>query len=124
MKTIMIVDDRPDDLQAMNMILKREGYDIVTANDGEEALEQIESTAIDLILIDIMMPNLSGLDLLRILRERLNRKIPVVLVSIKPEKEVDISSVNGFVQKPFTPKTLVDTVNRTMQAFSQTLESR
>ena len=114
MKTIMIVDDRPDDLQTMDMILKNEGYEVVTANDGEEALGQLEKTNIDLILIDIMMPNLSGLDLLRILRKRIHQNIPVVLVSIKPEKEVDLSSVNGFVQKPFSPQSLIEAVNKTI----------
>jgi len=118
MKTIMIVDDRPDDLQSMYMILTREGYEIVTANGGEEALEKISTASIDLIIIDIMMPNLSGLDLLRLLRERLNHNIPVVLVSIKPEKEVDMSVVNGFVQKPFSPQILVDTISKTLKDFN------
>jgi CheY-like chemotaxis protein len=115
MKKIMVVDDRPDDLQSMNQILSKAGYDIITANDGSEALKKLETTHVDLMLIDIMMPNLSGLDLLRLLRERLNHNISVVFVSIKPEKEVDVTSVDGFVQKPFTPQTLISTINKTIQ---------
>ncbi len=122
MQTIIIVDDRPDDLQTMNMILSREGYEVITANDGQEALDKLESTPIHLILIDIMMPHLSGLDLLRILRQRLRLNIPIVLVSIKPEKEVDISSVNGFVQKPFSPQTLINTISNTLATHTNTSE--
>lgn len=113
-KTILIVDDKEDDLESMNQILMREGYNIVTSDNGTETLEKLGNHNIDLILMDIMMPNLSGYDLLRILREKLDRNIPVVFVSIQPEKEVDMTNVDGFVQKPFVPSTLVDEVNRTI----------
>ena len=121
MKTILIVDDEKDDLESMNQILKKEGYNVMTSNNSAEALGKLEKHDVDLILMDIMMPALSGYDLLRILRAKLSHNIPVVFVSIKPEKEVDTTNVDGFVQKPFDPSTLVNEIDRAITKSSKLL---
>jgi len=118
MKTVLVVDDKADDLESMNQILTKEGYKVVTSSNGTEALEKLGKNDVDLILMDILMPTLSGYDLLRILREKLSHSIPVVFVSIKPEKEVDMSNVDGFVQKPFDPSSLVSEINKVIQSIN------
>lgn len=115
MKTVLIVDDREDDLESMNQILTKEGYNVVTSSNGTEALETLGKNDVDIILMDILMPTLSGYDILRILREKLSHDIPIVFVSVKPEKEVDMSNVDGFVQKPFDPRSLISEINRVTQ---------
>jgi len=117
MKTVLIVDDKADDLESMNQILTKEGYKVVTSSNGTEALEKLGKNDVDLILMDILMPTLSGYDLLRILREKVSHSIPVVFVSITPEKEVDMSNVDGFVQKPFNPSSLVSEINKVVQGI-------
>ena len=121
MKTILVVDDEKDDLESMYQILENAGYAVLTANDGTQALETLGKHNVDVILLDIMMPTLSGYDLLRILHEKIYHKIPVVFVSIQPEKEVDTTQVDGFVQKPFAPSTLVQTINEVIANFKQTM---
>lgn len=110
-KTILIVDDHEDDLKSMSQILEKEGYDVLLCNGGTRALETLGQNNVDIILMDIMMPILSGYDLLKILRERLAQDIPIVFVSVKSPKEVDLTRVDGFVQKPFSPSALVNQVN-------------
>jgi len=118
MKTILIIDDQKDDLTSMSQIITREGYIVITANDGTEALEKLGKNQVDLIIMDIMMPTISGYDLLRILNEKIHNKIPVIFVSIKPEKEVDITNVDGFVQKPFAPIHLIDQVGKAIEKYN------
>ena len=102
-KEILIVDDDPDDLESMQEVLEGAGYVIKTAQDGAQALGMITGNGFNLILIDIRMPTLSGYDLLRIMREKLNHHVKMVYVSIVPAKEVVMDEVDGFVQKPLPP---------------------
>ncbi len=99
-KKILVVDDDLEDLEMMKSILEKEKYSVVTTDNGVDALNLVVKDRIDLILIDIKMPTLSGYDLLRLLREKITHKVKMVYVSIIPKKEVDLSDVNGFVQKP------------------------
>ena len=121
MKTILIIDDQKDDMETMNQILKKAGYDVLTSSGFSEACTKLDNKKVDLILLDIMMPNLSGYDILKILREKQNRNIPVVFVSIKHEKEVDMTNADGFVQKPFDPDSLTNEVNKTIKKSSKSL---
>ena len=113
-KRILVVDDEPEDLETMKTILERENYKITTADDGVKALALLTGNGFDLILIDIKMPSLSGYDLLRLLREKLNHKVKMVYVSIVPEKEVDLADTDGFIQKPFSPQSFLKTVKKVL----------
>jgi DNA-binding response OmpR family regulator len=110
MAKIMIVDDEISDLQTMQTILEKAKYDVETVSDGASALDLIRGDGIDLILVDIKMPTLSGYDLLRLLRERVNHDVKVVYVSIVPKTEVVMKDVDGFVQKPFSASGLLKEV--------------
>ena len=94
MAKIMIVDDDKEDLNTMKTVLEKEGHEITTVEDGSKALDALKDDGFDLILIDIKMPTLSGYDLLRLMRERLNHKVKMIYVSIVPEQEV-FSEVEG-----------------------------
>jgi CheY-like chemotaxis protein len=113
-KKVLIIDDSKDDLAAMSAILEKENFSVVTANNGAEALDLLKGDGIQLILIDVQMPTLSGYDLLRLLRERLNHKVKMIYVSIIPENEVDMDDIDGFVQKPFDPEGLMSKVNEVL----------
>lgn len=114
-KKILIVDDDLEDLETMRIVLEKEKYDIVTADNGVDALDFLKKGKPDLVLIDIKMPNLSGYDLLRLLREKLNHKVKMIYVSIVPKGEVDMDDIDGFIQKPFMPKNLVNEIKKVLK---------
>jgi len=109
-KRILVVDDEVEDIKSMQVILEKEGYDVATATNGAEALDVLRRSDLELILLDIKMPTLSGYDLLRLLRERVNHNVKIVYVSIVPEKEVDMTGIDGFIQKPFSPEILINKI--------------
>ena len=104
-----------NDLETMRLVLEKEKYIVLTADNGADALDLIEKDKLSLILIDIKMPTLSGYDLLRILRERLDSKVKMIYVSIVPKKDVDLTHIDGFIQKPFMPARLIDEVKKVLK---------
>jgi CheY-like chemotaxis protein len=113
-KKILVVDDSFEDLEQMKAVLEKAGYSVKAATNGAEALDVLRADGFELILIDIKMPTLSGYDLLRLLRERLNHNSKMVYVSIVPKKEVAMDDVDGFVQKPFNEKSLLAEIKRVL----------
>ena len=107
MTRILVVDDEIEDLNTMQTILEKEDYAVVTASNGTDALDLLMGKGFDLILIDINMPSLSGYELLRLLREKINHDAKMVYVSIVPEKEINLADADGFIQKPFSPESLL-----------------
>lgn len=114
-KKILIIDDDLNDLETMKMVLEKEKYQVDTADNGADAIDIVMKDKPDVILIDIKMPTLSGYDLLRLLRERLNHKVKMIYVSIVPRKEVDLEDIDGFVQKPFMPANLIKEVKKVLK---------
>lgn len=114
-KKILVVDDDFEDLTSIKNILEKAGYNVVGATNGAQGLDALREDGFSLVLLDIKMPTLSGYDLLRILRERLNHKVPMVYVTIVPKKDVDMTDIDGFVQKPFNSTSLLKEVKRVMK---------
>lgn len=95
-KRILIVEDDRFLRRACQTRLEQQGYTIVTAQDGEEALRAVRAEAPDLILLDLLMPKLNGLDVLRILRaEEGTRSIPVLVLSNSSRQE-DMETIRGL----------------------------
>lgn len=114
-KRILVVDDDFEDLTAIKDVLNKTGYEIVTATNGAQALDSLKNNKFDLVCIDIQMPTLSGYDLLKLMRERLNHKTPMIYITIVPRKEVDLDDIDGFVQKPFSPDSLIKEVKKVLK---------
>src|SRR5205809_79424 len=102
---ILVVEDEDTMVAGLDYALKREGYDVSIARDGESALASLRSSAPDLMLLDVMLPRRSGFDVLAALR-REGRGVPVILLTAKGE---EIDKVKGFdlgaddyVTKPFS----------------------
>ena len=111
----MVVDDDFEDLTSIKNILEKAGYNVVGATNGAQGLDALREDGFSMVLLDIKMPTLSGYDLLRILRERLNHKVPMVYVTIVPRKDVDMTDIDGFIQKPFNPTSVLKEVKRVMK---------
>ena len=106
---ILIVDDDNEIRNLLEIYLSNEGFDIVKANDGQEALDIVEKEDIRLIVLDVMMPKLDGIEVCKRIRHKLN--IPILMLSAKSE---DMDKINGimtgaddYMTKPFNPLELV-----------------
>ncbi len=110
-KSVLAVEDDKDILELLTYTLEKEGFDVVGATTGERALEAARSNTPDIILLDLMLPGIDGLDVCRELRsDPKTRRIPVIIVSAKGE-EADIVAglelgADDYVTKPFSPRIL------------------
>lgn len=119
MGKILIVDDEKEIRDLVEIYLKSEGYDTVKCNDGEEALEAIEKEDIDLVILDVMMPKLNGIDTCLKIRE--DREMPIIMLSAKSEDIDKILGLNmgadDYLTKPFNPLELVARVKSQLRRF-------
>ncbi|WP_315066075.1 response regulator transcription factor [uncultured Clostridium sp.] len=108
-QSILVVDDEKDIREVIEIYLVNEGFEVITACDGLEALEKLENTNLDLIILDIMMPKLDGIRTCLKIREE--KKMPIIMLSAKGEDSDKILGLNigadDYVVKPFNPLELV-----------------
>jgi len=119
MYNILVCDDDKDIVRAVKIYLTGEGYNVYTAENGEEAIRVAESEDIHLIILDIMMPKKDGISALVDLRE--NKNIPVILLSAKSEDTDKILGLNmgadDYVTKPFNPLELIARVRSQLRRY-------
>ena len=120
-RKVLIVDDEPNIVTALEFLLKRSGYDVRQAGNGAEALEQIDSYRPDVVLMDVMMPVLSGYEVVQRMRERPElAQIKIVMLSAKgSEAEVSKGLSLGadlYITKPFSTQELVAAIDRLFAA--------
>ena len=114
-KKVLIADDEPNIVTALEFLLQRAGYEVLVARDGEEALKIVESVRPDLVLLDIMMPVRSGYEVCKRIRERPEwSHIKVVMLSAKGrDAEVNKGMAMGadlYVTKPFSTRELMEQI--------------
>ncbi|AOK92620.1 MULTISPECIES: response regulator transcription factor [Paenibacillus] len=107
--TILLVDDEPEIIKLMQIYLENEGYRLLMARDGLEALEQVSRESIDVMVLDVMMPNMDGVEACMKIRE--TEHFPIIMLSAKGQ---DMDKITGlsvgaddYVTKPFSPLELV-----------------
>jgi DNA-binding response OmpR family regulator len=123
-KKILIADDEPNIVAALEFLLERNGYEVHIANNGDEALKVIEACKPDLVLLDIMMPQRSGYDVCKSMRERADwRHIKVIMLSAKGrDAEVSKGLATGadlYVTKPFSTRDLLGKINELLEQDSR-----
>lgn len=129
-KRILAIDDEPDVLEIVRAVVATKGYEVVTASGGEQGLQIAEEQRPDLIICDLMMPRMSGLEVLkRLKRHQRLRTVPVIIVSAlgdaerPPEFWVKSLGIDDYVMKPFDPLDLLGRVEyvlrRSMYVSSQ-----
>ncbi|MDB8868577.1 response regulator YycF [Pediococcus acidilactici] len=125
MPKILVVDDEKPISDIVKFNLDKEGYDVVTAYDGEEALEKVESEEPDLILLDLMLPKIDGLEVARQVRAKHN--IPIIMVTAKDselDKVVGLElGADDYVTKPFSNRELVARVKANLRRQDQFQQS-
>ena len=115
-KKIVLAEDNSALSLLLKFRLQKEGYKLLMAIDGKQAIEIIEQNNPELILTDIMMPYISGLEVISHVRNKLNSQIPIIVFSSAGQEEMVIKAFNlgatDFVSKPFSPLELVIRINR------------
>lgn len=113
---ILVAEDEPLLLKTIQMRLKKEGYEIITATNGKEALNLITSENPDLIITDIMMPYSSGLEIIAEVKQNNKLNIPVIILSAMGQEQTVLEAFNlgadDYVTKPFSPNELCLRVKR------------
>ncbi|HTR82223.1 MAG TPA: response regulator [Bacteroidota bacterium] len=118
MKTILIVDDDPDNRKLIEIILSKQGYKIIEAEDGSIALDLAKEKIPDLIITDVMMENLNGFMLYELLRdEPATKKIPVIFVTGEAQEAGawDSDPAVEYLEKPVNTNQLLEAVKRSLQ---------
>jgi DNA-binding response OmpR family regulator len=105
---VLIVDDEPNIREVVGLYLRRDGHEVVSAADGEEALRLFRSAVPDLVVLDLMLPNVDGLEVCR--RMRAARRVPLIMLTARGEEEERIVGLSlgadDYVVKPFSPREL------------------
>ena len=114
---ILIVEDYPVTQRVLSLTLKNSGHDVQIANHGVEALEQLDVAPVDLALVDIAMPEMDGLELLRHLRsDKRYNALPVIMLTASGQDEDRQTALNigadGFLTKPTSSRELLETIQR------------
>jgi len=124
-KRILVVDDEPDIVEILRYNLEKEGYQVDTAANGKEALEKVAQFKPDLAILDVMMPQMTGVEVCQLLRSKpqYNELLIVFLTALSD----DISQIKGlesgaddYMQKPISPRVLVSRVNAILRRVSKT----
>jgi len=114
---IMVVDDDPPSVKMISFLLREEGYDVTSADNGQTALEIIEREAPDLVILDVMMPHLDGFEVCRRIRQRMD--VPIIFLSAKGETVDKVAGLqlgaDDYLAKPFEPAELLARVKAVMR---------
>lgn len=117
---ILIADDEPNILISLEFLMKREGFEVAVARDGQEALDAVARNRPSLVLLDVMMPKKTGFEVLQELRaDDANRDIRVLMLTAKG-RETDVAKgmalgADAYMTKPFSTKELVQKVRELLQ---------
>jgi two-component system alkaline phosphatase synthesis response regulator PhoP/two-component system response regulator VicR len=123
-RKILVVDDERHIVRLVQVNLEKVGYQVITAYDGVEALEQVGKEKPDMVILDVMMPRMDGFEVLKKLQaDAKTRDIPVIMLTAKAQ-DADIfrgwsSGVSSYLTKPFNPRELLTFVERIFQSLDE-----
>ncbi|CAH1044475.1 response regulator transcription factor [Halomonas sp. TD01] len=124
MAKVLVVDDEPNIVLSLEFLMEQAGFQVVTAYDGEAALERISDSAPDLLLLDISLPGISGFDVLEHLRRSAaTAQLPVIMLTahgrdIEREKGLALGA-DDYITKPFSTQSLIEKVKSLLNGNSQ-----
>lgn len=115
---ILVAEDEPMLLKTIELKLKKEGYEVITTQDGREAIAKIEEFNPDLVISDIMMPYASGLEITALLKKNSDKQIPIIILSAMEQEKVVMEAfelgADDYITKPFSLNELSIRVKRLM----------
>lgn len=117
-KRVVCIEDEPDMIDLVRLILGRKGFNVIGANGGVEGLETVRREKPDLVLLDLMMPDMDGWEVYQQMKaDNFLREIPVVVVTAKAQSidkvlGLHIAKVDDYITKPFGPQELLESVEK------------
>ncbi len=116
MKKVLVIDDEPDSLELVKLVLESDGFTTMLAKNGIEALRLIEATEPDLVLLDIMMPDMDGWEVFRKIKEKYPRA-PIAILTAKAQNidrllGLHVLKADDYITKPFGKNELIDRVRK------------
>ncbi len=125
-KRILVVDDEERIVRFIRLNLEQDGFQVVEAFSGKQAMEKLRQALPDLILLDVMLPDLDGFEVLRMVRE--NHDIPVIMLTAKTEEDDRVRGLelgaDDYVTKPFSPRELVSRVRAVLRRTEKSREGK
>ena len=122
---LLIIDDEPDLIKMTTFVLENAGYEVYSATDGKTGLKKFEEVKPDLILLDIIMPDMDGFEVLYILRNNYPeiQQVPVVILTVKKDIESGFQArgfgATEYIVKPVDPKELIDKIEKELSKHNQ-----
>ncbi len=120
MKSILVVDDEPDIVTLLSHNLKKEGFSVTSVSDGEEALAAVKKRDFDLVILDLMLPGIQGMEICRILRSAPRTEgLPVIMLTARGEEHDRVKGLetgaDDYMTKPFSPRELIARVKAVLR---------
>jgi DNA-binding response OmpR family regulator len=125
LKRVVCVEDEPEMIDLIRLILSRKGFEVLGANGGKEGLVMIKEQKPDLVLLDLMMPDLDGWEVYQQMKaDKETTDIPVIVVTAKAQSidkvlGLHIAKVEDYISKPFSPQELLDSVDQVLNREGQ-----
>jgi phosphate regulon transcriptional regulator PhoB len=121
---ILVVDDEPDIVELVSYNLNKEGFEVSSAADGEEALKKIKKGNFNFLILDLMLPGIQGMELCRILRnDPKTKRLPIIMLTAKGEEVDKILGLemgaDDYMTKPFSPRELLARIKTVMRRTSE-----
>lgn len=124
-QTILVVDDEPKLVDVVRAYLERDGYRVVTAGDGRSALEQFHRAIPDLIILDLMLPQVDGLEVCRRIRQE--SRVPIIMLTARAEAVDELLGLelgaDDYVTKPFSPRAILARVRAVLRRVNPSLSN-
>ncbi len=124
-KRVLVVDDDPNTVRLIEAYLQKDGYRVATAFDGKQALELARKARPDLVVLDLMLPEIDGLDVCRLLRA--DSQVPIIMLTARTTEEDKLQGLDlgadDYVTKPFSPRELVARVRAVLRRVAQAEEA-
>ena len=122
---LLYIEDEQEMIELVRLILARRGFEVIGANGGREGLEAVRNTLPDLVLLDLMMPEMDGWDVYQQMKaDEATQNIPVIVVTAKAQSidkvlGLHIAKVDDYISKPFSPNELVESIEKVLAKNQQ-----
>lgn len=127
-KTILVVDDEKDLLDLIEYNLKKEGFEVLTAENGEQGITIAKESKPDLVLLDIMMPKMDGLEAVEIMRKDDDlKRMPIIFLTARSDEKTEVEGLNkggdDYITKPISTTKLISRIKAVMRRFDENQDS-
>ena len=120
-RRVVYIEDEPEMIDLVRLILKRKQYEVIGASGGREGLDAVRKTIPDVILLDLMMPDMDGWEVYQQLKaDEATRSIPVIVITAKAQRidkvlGLHIAKVDDYISKPFSPMELIESLQKVFE---------